>query len=199
MDSLFVERGLLETTPNGHDAVTIIEEGGLKILEEVQALGKMNLWRCDPGYPRAVHEEEVLVACAGTHMQPGHQDARFNQIIVFCYVSDCLQEATPSTFTTFVATKASLDPTHTGTMEYEQLPRPSTDDGRRWCLGNHVAWPHHGPGNPLPADRKRAGVNDRERMVVMYAFALDAAAERHTTGEAVYHDINIHKTSVVYA
>ena len=193
---LTVAPGSWDATVASRRTLDLITQGGLILLHVVQDMCKVSgYWMHEPGYPRHVHETEVIMTPGGSKVQFPHQDARFNLLVVFNYISDWLQVGQPKTFTTWVGTKKTVHAQSAPVppLEYEQMPRPELPELARWALANHAAWPHYGPGNT--ADGRR---NNSERIIVMYVFALDEKAERHLTSENVYKAEDLRKTSVVY-
>lgn len=192
--SLFLAPATWGKVPGGTDALNLLTTRAgafAKTLREFNDVHKV--WVADPGYPKEVHELEVLLTPRKSPFQGPHQDTRFNILVVFDYVDDSLRVLEPATFSTFVADPARFEfrRAEYDDVKYIQIPRPrslSTDGSVRWALANHAAWPHHGPGN----------TSTRARHVIMYTFALDEAASRHTTGESVYPSTLLASSSVVF-
>ena len=194
--SLFLATGTWEKVQGGRQALHLITEGGQRLADELRTFNEVHhVWVADPGFPKAAHEVEVLQTPPKSPWQGGHQDTRFNTLVHFDYLDDSELSEEPTSFSTFVADPATFSyrrKTYDDkSLRYIQMPRPprlSQDGSLRWGLVNHGAWPHHGPGN----------ASEDTRVVLMYVFALDEAASRHTTSETVYSTKFLGNSSVVY-
>ena len=194
--SLFLATGTWEKVQRGRQALHLITERGQRLADEIRTFNEVHhVWVADPGFPKAAHEVEVLQTPPKSPWQGGHQDTRFNTLVHFDYLDDSELSEEPTSFSTFVADPATFryrEKTYDDkSLRYIQMPRPprlSQDGSLRWGLVNHGAWPHHGPGN----------ASEDTRVVLMYVFALDEAASRHTTSETVYSTKFLGNSSVVY-
>jgi hypothetical protein len=161
-----------------------------QFLEDLQAIGGvLATWLRDDanikgkqlGYPKRMHELQVLRGI-NTEPQDPHQDTRLNfmacLIELNAVVNDLNGIARQSKTTTWVADpkSTSLEFACTDELKYIQL-----DVKEASGLRFHGAWPHYGPGN----------ASSDARLVLLFTFAMDEVAERHSTDEHVYPASNI--------
>ena len=115
-------------------------------------------------------EQEFMKTPMGSGPQDPHADTRHNIVTAFISLNK------KKTKSTFVASSIELPPgTAMKALEYTQLPVPSSHTNPH-VFFNHATWPHYGPGNMSTTE---------DRYILFVTYALDEAAYRHTTTEAV--------------
>ena len=106
----------------------------------------------------------------GSIPQDPHSDTRQNIVSAFISLNESASKST------WVASNiAHPVGTLMQELEYKQFHVPSSHTDPH-VIFNHATWPHYGPGNKSTVE---------DRFMLFFAFALDEAACRHTTGEEV--------------